>query len=186
MDDDDRGWGGAWWQWFQSCGDPHAVRWDATAGQFVARTDGYDTQLHRIDCSTNTIVGPTSEFKAIVGRFFPRAAPGTITELLNDFETGSSRLVGLTGTELAAPGVGREVVVWLPDLADGSPTTITVENLVGVRYVEVDGGRILVATIDKAGCYAVHANEAVISCPTAPVEPVPPARPIPVRPGYVG
>ncbi len=187
-DDDLRGWGGAWWQWFQSCGDPHAVYWDSDAQRFSARMDGSDTQLHDIDCTTNTVGGPTDEFKRIAGRSFYRAAPGTVSELFNDLDAETARLVGATEAGFTGTGAAREVVMWVPNRADGTQASVTFENLVNRRTIEVDGGRILLATVDVAGCYALHVGEAMDSCPDAPppLVPVVPAVPEPVKPAYVG
>jgi endoglycosylceramidase len=74
-DEDDHLWGGAWWQWRQSCGDPHAVQWEGD--EVVAPTD-VSTHLNLLECPDNTDLGPNDAFLDILGRGYPRAAPGRI------------------------------------------------------------------------------------------------------------
>ena len=85
-DEDAQLWGGAWWQWRQSCGDPHAVRW--SGGEVVAPDrHGGRTSTSSAARATSTSV-PTTRFLDIVGRGYPRAAPGRLVSLRSDPGTG--------------------------------------------------------------------------------------------------
>jgi endoglycosylceramidase len=139
-EEDRRVLGGTWWQWRQTCGDPHSV-----GGPGVPATDD---QVHLItrDCTADdggfdTDVGPTVEFLRILGRAFPRAAPGYITSLTSEPGSGA---ITVSGT---AAEPGAELVVWLPAL-EGSADTQPRANagLEDVTMVAVQGGRILTAS----------------------------------------
>ena len=79
--------GGAWWQWRQSCGDPHSVQWQG--GSVVAPT-GEEVHLNTVACPGNTEVGPTTAFLDVLGRGYPRATPGRLTSLHSDPGPASS------------------------------------------------------------------------------------------------
>jgi endoglycosylceramidase len=141
-EEDRRVLGGAWWQWRQTCGDPHSV-----GGPGVPATAD---QVHLItrDCTAgdggfDTDAGATTEFLRILGRAFPRAAPGQVTTLSSQPGSG-----GLSVAGTAAEG-GTELVVWLPDVeaaADAQPTATA--GLEDVTLRAVRGGRILTATAE--------------------------------------
>lgn len=137
--EDARALGGAWWQWRQTCGDPHSV---GSPGATAT-----EDQVHLITrtCPGDTDAGPTPEFLAILGRSFPRAAPGRIAELRSDIDTGALVVRGAG----AAPGA--ELVVWLADV-DGSAAAVpaVTDGLTSVELATVPGGRILTATTTSA------------------------------------
>ena len=128
------------------------------------------------------------ELFEVVGAWVSPAAEPALKELFNDLDAETARLVGATEAGFTGTGAAREVVMWVPNRADGTQASVTFENLVNRRTIEVDGGRILLATVDVAGCYALHVGEAMDSCPDAPppLVPVVPAVPEPVKPAYVG
>ncbi len=159
-DDDRLAIGGAWWQWRQSCGDPHAVFWDN--GQVVAPR-GESTHLNLLGCPGNTDLGPNEAFLKVLGRAYPRSTPGRITTLRSDPDSGSLLLVA--STSVAGPAAG-DVVIWLPNGGPGPGPTPTVENLIDVRETSVTGGRIVRATVAQPGCYAVHLTDTTTACPT--------------------
>lgn len=135
VQEDARALGGAWWQWRQTCGDPHSV---GTPGATATQD-----QVHLVTrtCPGDTDARQTDEFLRILGRAYPRAAPGRIAALRSDPATGNMTVAG-TGA-----ATGAELVVWLPRLAgrpDAQP--VTTDGLDKVRLVAVDGGRILTAS----------------------------------------
>ena len=148
-EEDRRVLGGTWWQWRQTCGDPHSVHGPgepATADQvhLITRTCATDAGADR-----DTDARYTEEFLRILGRAFPRAAPGHITELVSEPDSGRLRVSGTAAPE------GSELVVWLPD-ADDIEDDIeeddieevqpsVTDGLEEVTLQAVDGGRILTA-----------------------------------------
>jgi endoglycosylceramidase len=172
-DEDRRGWGGAWWQWRQSCGDPHAVHW---SGDQVVADEGTSVQLNLLDCPGNVDLGANDAFLDVLGRGYPRAAPGRIDELVSDPDTG--RLL----VRATAPAAGGELVVWTPT-ADGPDHRVIVEGLVDVQEHVVPGGRIVTATVAAAGAYQLVIGP-VTAVPPAP--PAPPADPVAAPPAFTG
>ena len=128
--------GGAAWQWRQLCGEPHTV---GTPGDVA---DGRVVQLNFVDCPGDRDGGPNEPFLRIVGRAYPRAAPGELTELRSDPATGALVVAGTTGAD---PGVapGAELVVWVP----GTYAPIArVEGLGEPTVTPVDGGAYVTAS----------------------------------------
>lgn len=142
-DEDAHLWGGAWWQWRQSCGDPHHVQW---SGGTVVAPAGESTHLNRLDCPGNGDLGPNDDFLSILGRGYPRAAPGRLTSVTSDVGTGRMRV------EATATAAGGELVVWAPTV-DDADLRVTVDGLTDVVEHAVDGGRIITATVAEAGAY---------------------------------
>lgn len=177
-DEDAHRWGGAWWQWRQSCGDPHHVQWD---GGSVVAPAGTSTHLNLLGCPANEDLGPNEAFLSILGRGYPRATPGALTELRSDPGTGHLKVVG-TATE-----AGGELVVWTPT-AEGDGLPITLDGLTDLEVTEVDGGRILTATVVAAGEYALWIgpvdDDPAPAAPEAP--PASGAQPISGQAGYTG
>ncbi|MDQ2677813.1 MAG: glycoside hydrolase family 5 protein [Actinomycetota bacterium] len=142
--------GGAWWQWRQTCGDPHSVAGPgapATEDQIHLITracPGHDDEANDRDAHV------TGEFLSILGRAYPRAAPGHLTELESDPASGHLRV---RGTDAA---VGPELVVWLPDRGDATPLApTTTEGLDEVELLDVPGGRRLTATATQSDWHLV-------------------------------
>lgn len=134
-DEDARAQGGTWWQWRQGCGDPHSVGWgEPAAGRIV--------HLNFIECPGDIDAGPNEEFLRVLGRAYPRVAPGRIVSLASDPDTGE---LALTGTGAV---IGQELIVW-------TPTTDQTHELssVGLDQLQghpVAGGRIVTATVADA------------------------------------
>ncbi len=127
--------GGAWWQWRQTCGDPHSV------GVPGGRAEDDVVHLVTRACPDDVDVGPTEPFLAILGRSYPRAAPGRIDSLASNPDTGELTLAA-SGAE-----IGAELVVWLPHAADFlQPDEAATFGLDDVTLVDVEGGRFLTAT----------------------------------------
>ncbi len=153
-DEDRKAIGGAWWQWRQSCGDPHHVQWQGN--QVVVPGPG-DTQLHRLGCPGNIDLGPTEEFLDVLGRGYPRASPGRITSLVSDPASGQADLVADTGAS------GGQLVMWTPT-PDDPAHAAQGENLTNIASFAVEGGRIITATVASGGCYALHVGTVTVSC----------------------
>lgn len=123
--------GGAWWQWRQGCGDPHSIDWGEPAV-------GEVTHLNIVECPGDVDLGPNDEFLSVLGRAYPRAAPGRVTELVSTHETGRLRLAGTD-----AP-TGEQLIVWTPTRARSHRIDGT-----GLKHLwshRVPGGRIVTAT----------------------------------------
>lgn len=181
-DEDDHLWGGAWWQWRQSCGDPHGVRWE---GGSVVPDTGVSTHLNLVGCPGDELLGPNEDFLRILGRGYPRAAPGRLDEVRSDPDTGWLKV------RATAAEAGGELVVWTP--TEGGPDhEVTVQGLTDVVEHQVPGGRIITATVEAAGPYALWVGE-----PDVEPEPhtdddggggpvAPPAAPVPGTSRYTG
>jgi endoglycosylceramidase len=178
-DEDRLAWGGAWWQWRQSCGDPHAVSW--SDGEVVPATET-QTHLNLLGCPGDVDLGPNEDFLRILGRGYPRAAPGRIDELRSDPVTGALRVTATVDR------AGGELVVWTPTRGPEHP--VRVLGLDEPTEVEVPGGRLIVARVSAPGTYVLAIGEDPIA-PTAPTAPEGPSGPAPAVPvsgtaGYTG
>jgi endoglycosylceramidase len=128
--------GGAVWQWRQLCGDPHTV---GTPGNVA---DGRVVQLNMVDCPGDRDGGPNMPFLRIVGRAYPRAAPGELTELRSDPDTGAMLVAGTTESQPDSEP-DSELVVWVP----GTDARVArVDGLTEPAVTAVDGGAYLTAT----------------------------------------
>jgi endoglycosylceramidase len=137
--------GGTWWQWRQTCGDPHSV-----GGPGIPATAD---QVHLITraCSPasgaprDTDLRYTEEFLRILGRPYPRVAPGHITSLQSDPTTGT---LTVSGADAAHAG---ELVVWLPTVKGAGARKATVtDGLDAVSFHTVSGGQVLTARATAA------------------------------------
>jgi endoglycosylceramidase len=178
-DEDRLAWGGAWWQWRQSCGDPHSLEW---VGGTVVSPPGVQTHLNLMECPANLDLGPNDAFLDILGRGYPRATPGRITKLRSDPDTGNMALTA------AAPELGGELIVWTPT-SDDAAHPVTVRNLADVVETEVPGGRLITATVASAGDYQLLVGPVDDQTPRRvardePSQPV--AAAAPLRPAFTG
>ena len=139
-------WGGAWWQWRQSCGDPHAVQWSGGRGRRARPAPS--THLNLLGCPGNVDLGPNDAFLDILGRGYPRATPGRLVQLRSD------PAPALMKVEATAAEAGGELVVWTPT-ADDADHRVHVLGLTDVVEHAVAGGRIITATVAAAGAYAL-------------------------------
>ena len=131
--------GGAWWQWKQACGDPHSI--GTPGGHPPTQTDS----LVRLACPSDTPVGIAAPFQRVLGRAYPRAAPGVLLSLESDPTTGTLRLTGDTDHK----GV---LDIWVP--ASGTQPVVGGDNISDVRVVQVDGGYRV--TAKAAGSYGLE------------------------------
>jgi endoglycosylceramidase len=129
--------GGAWWQWKQACGDPHTI--GVPGGHPPAQTDS----LVRLACPSDTPVGVPEPFQRILGRAYPRAAPGTLQSLQSDPSTGTLRLAATTDRR------GGVVDVWVP--STGGNPVVSGTNLGAATITPVAGG--FRVTANASGSY---------------------------------
>lgn len=90
--EDDAAYGGAWWDYKQSCGDPHMI---GTRGGLPAPVS---VSLIRFDCDVpggvGNEIGVPDDFRTVLSRPVPRAVPGRIVSLESD---GAARTMSLEG-----------------------------------------------------------------------------------------
>lgn len=97
--------GGAQWQWRQWCGDPHAIG-------VPGRPPGeVQVQLNDVICPADVSTGPNEDLMRVASRAYPRAAPGRLTDLESDPDTGRATIRGVIEDDLAS---GGDLVVWIP------------------------------------------------------------------------
>ena len=108
-DEDRRAWGGAWWQWRQSCGDPHAVRGTGTRSCPTTAPRSTSTSSAARATSTSAPTTRSSTSWAVATRGGARAhrrarqRPGHRTP---------------AGARPRATAAGGELVVWTPTADD--------------------------------------------------------------------
>ncbi len=170
--------GGAWWQWRQSCGDPHSVRWE---GNSVVAPDNVQTHLNLLQCPGNTSLGANAAFLKVLGRAYPRATPGRITSLASDPDTGIFRLKAQADTT----DVGKQVVVWTPTKDDAAHRVVT-QGLTQVKATNVTGGRIIAATVEAAGEYVLLVGSGLSIGDPGQTIPLPAAKPMIAQPTFTG
>ncbi|MCU1463509.1 MAG: glycoside hydrolase family 5 protein [Acidimicrobiales bacterium] len=134
--------GGAWWDWKQACGDPHVV------GVPGGKAEGVSPSLNRFACPAQQALGIPPQFMRPLGRAYPRAAPGALTALASNPDSGRLDLAGTS-----TPGAGP-LEVWVPGPAAGGPSAApprvrAVAGLANVRISAIDGGWLVRA--DPAG-----------------------------------
>ena len=118
-------WGGAWWDWKQSCGDPHMF------GDGDSTTPGAVSQsLNRFGCPGNVPLGIPPTTKAILSRPYVRVGPG-LQSMSSD----------PAGPSLDASGSGRgRLQAWFPGAA--APRVATT-GLRRVSAAATNGGWIV-------------------------------------------
>ncbi len=126
--------GGAWWQWRQGCGDPHSIGWGRPASGTVVH-------LNLLECPGDVDAGPNEDFLRVLGRAYPRVAPGRITSLVSDPDTGELTLTATGATS------GQSLIVWSPTTA--STHEMEGIGLEGLRGHSVEGGRIVKASVSN-------------------------------------
>jgi endoglycosylceramidase len=110
--------GGAFWVWKQACGDPHTVGYSGAAGA-----------LNRLECPGDRPLGLNTTFTRVLGRAYPRFAPGRITAL---------RAGGAAFTVAGTRGDGGcRVEVWVP--GDREPE-LAARNVGDLRTARLPGG----------------------------------------------
>ncbi|GIW44596.1 MAG: hypothetical protein KatS3mg077_1878 [Candidatus Binatia bacterium] len=133
--------GGAWWQWKQSCGDPHSI------GIPGGTPASLLIHLRYTACPANEDLGLVPEWVAVLSRPYPRGVPGRLLSLSSDPESSRLEIEGATGTAGVAdiwyPGNGR--VPWIS--GDGVKTARIERVAGGFRvYPTVEGRYRVVLT----------------------------------------
>ena len=131
--------GGAWWQWRQPCGDPHSI---GPTGEYVV------VHLNPVSCPGDNNLGPTEEFFKVLGRGYPRAAPGELDSMSSDPDTG------LLVVEATATQPGGELVVWTPTTQ--ATHRVVLDGLGDLTALDLEGGRLLSATVEATGPYSLR------------------------------
>ena len=126
--EDERLVGGAWWQWKQACGDPHNI---SAPGGEPGSSSG---NINRFACPSGRKLGTPAGTRQILARAYPRAAPGRLTTLQSDPESGRLRVAGRDGDA----GGSCELLVWLPG-ERGAPL-LAGRNVSGIRAARFAGG----------------------------------------------
>jgi endoglycosylceramidase len=119
--------GSAYWVWKQACGDPQGGINDVTDA------------LMREDCTTGEPAPPRDELLAILGRAYPRSAPGVLTSL-----SAEGSAVDLAGTA-GERSCGLEV--WIPGSSEPDVESTGITNL---EASAVAGGWIVTGCADGA------------------------------------
>ena len=83
-------------------------------------------------CIDNQPVGIAAPFQRILGRAYPRAAPGRLQSLTSEPATGTLHLSGDAGSNPAA------VDLWVP--AFGGSPVVNGTNVTDIRVTPVSGG----------------------------------------------
>jgi endoglycosylceramidase len=126
--EDEHRWGGAWWDWKQSCGDPHMFGdGDSTEPGSVSPS------LNRFRCPGNEPLGIPVTTRQILARPYVRFAPGRLSALASD-PTGPSMTA--SGPGPAAAGSCR-MEAWYPGAAAPAVKSAGVRRL---RLVQANGG----------------------------------------------
>lgn len=123
-EEDGRRVGGAWWDWKQACGDPHQVN-DAGGG-------GTSPSLNRYACPEQRSLGIPGSTRRILARAYPRAAPGRLTAVESDPETGALSVKGAAASGCA------ELIAWLP--GDRGVPSLSGVNVTGISVSAFAGG----------------------------------------------
>ncbi|MEZ5381950.1 MAG: cellulase family glycosylhydrolase [Microthrixaceae bacterium] len=136
MDDQLANW--VWWTWQVACGDPHFVQ-DRSKSAEEHLQASTRSHLMITDCPSGDHE-PNTKALELVNRGYPRAAPGTITNIDSDPQAGTLT-VGAADAE-----VGEELVAWLPPSSGTDPHVEASSGLENVVVTEAPGGAVLIAT----------------------------------------
>jgi hypothetical protein len=122
--------GSAYWVWKQACGDPQGGINDVTDA------------LMREDCTTGEPAPPRDDLLEILGRAYPRSAPGTLTSLRAD------------GSEVELEGTTDErscgLELWIPGRAEPD---LEATGIADLEVTSVPGGWLVTGCAD--GDYSV-------------------------------
>ena len=119
--------GSAWWVWKQACGDPH-----------VAGAPTFSGSLNPLKCPEGTPLGQVEPYARLISRPYARHAPGRLTTLAADPDTGKVLLRGRDDD----PAGSCELVVWIPDRGRGAPR-LAGTNVASLRVQGRDGGWVV-------------------------------------------
>jgi endoglycosylceramidase len=137
--EDDAITGSALWQWEQACGDPNTV---SSVG---AQPPAELYHLNEVKCPQSQQVGFVQQNEVVVSRSYPRAAPGHLTALQSDPDSGTLSLSGQTDQ----PGTA---VLWFPDRQLGAPQ-VSGTGVSNAQVTAVNGGFVVSCTV--SGAYTI-------------------------------
>src|SRR5439155_22588193 len=112
------------------------------------RAEGISPSLNRFACPSQTALGIPPPFARVLGRAYPRGAPGALRSLTSDAASGA---LDLTGSAPEAPAAHGPLEVWVPGSV--RPRLAAAVGLVRARMMSVDGGWIVLADVAAAGPY---------------------------------
>jgi endoglycosylceramidase len=116
------------WTWRESCGDPHK------AGDYRAGNVPYVWGEFEVDCATNAVSDRREDLIDQLTRAHVRAAPGRVSELVYDPETGSFRV---SGTDAS---LGAELVVFYPSAKHPASRGLDAVGLTALKVYAAGGG----------------------------------------------
>jgi hypothetical protein len=119
--------GGTWWVWKRACGEPINV----TASGVVPVTGN----LNRYACPSGTPLGMPEPFAIALSAAYQQTAPGQLTALRSDPDTGAFTLTGSNPD----PGANCQLLVWVPDRGHGAPHLAT-SHVTDLSVQQVAGG----------------------------------------------
>ncbi|MEA2494494.1 MAG: endoglycosylceramidase [Thermoleophilaceae bacterium] len=123
-------WGGAWWDWKQSCGDPHMF------GDGDSTQPGSESpSLNRFRCPGNEPLGIPPTTGRVLARPYVRMAPGRIASMTSD---PAKRTLVASGAGPDAGGSCR-IEAWFP----GTAPTVEAAGIKHVRVTRLAGGWIV-------------------------------------------
>lgn len=152
--------GGTWWQWVQACGDPHALSGAVASGNFhpgIEDAPDQQTQYHLMFCPDDSYSEPIPEWRTVLARPRPLAAPGRILSLESNGAAGTMRLLG----DARGAATTAKLELWVP-ARDCQHISIS-----GVSDLECDpipGGYRLRAHVEESYDVRVSPDSAVIQC----------------------
>jgi endoglycosylceramidase len=131
-------WGGAWWDWKQSCGDPHMFGdGDSTQPGSVSPS------LNRFGCPGNEPLGIPATTRALLARPYVRMAPGRIGSMASDPAAPSLDAAGAEAGAGAAPSRRScRIEAWFPGAS--APSTSGSSGISPIRTTRLgDAGWIV-------------------------------------------
>src|SRR3954447_16396250 len=122
-------WGGAWWDWKQSCGAPHMFGDGAST-----EPGGVSPSLNRFRCPGNEPLGIPATTRAVLARPYLRVAPGRISAMRSEPEAPA---LDASGTR---PRGSCSLVAWFP-----GPVAPRIDSsgIARLRSASTDGGWIV-------------------------------------------
>jgi endoglycosylceramidase len=119
--------GGAWWVWKRACGEPINI----PPSGVVAVTGN----LNRYACPSGAPLGMPPPFSVALSSAYPQAAPGQLTWLRSDPNTGALTLTG----SAPDPAASCQLQLWLPDRRHRPPKLATT-HITNLTVQPVPGG----------------------------------------------
>jgi endoglycosylceramidase len=146
--------GSAWWQWKVACGAPQTF--DGLNPKPLRRPVG---NLNPTECPSGKDLPRSRGWKAIIGRAYPKASPGTLTEL--SAHGSQISLTGESGCDARTAGIDPKACrleVWIPKRKSNRhrPPQIDGRRLRDIVVRRSPGGWL--AKADVRGDYSLSAD----------------------------